>query len=409
MAGRIEKTVFISYRRTNSAWALAIYQNLTANGYDVFFDYLNIPSGDFEKIILENIKSRAHFIVILTPSALDRCKEPDDWLRREIETAINEKRNIIPLMLESFDFGSPATLESLTGKLENLKKYNALRVPSEYFFEAMAKLREQFLNVSLDGVLHPVSSTVQKAIREQKIAANKEPKVKQSQLTAQEWYEKGYKHDKANNVKEAIRCYTEAIRLNEDYAEAYCNRGNAYRDEENLEKAILDYTESIRLKPKNPNAYLGRGIAYSKRGNQKQAMLDLTEALKIKPNFSYAYNQRGNVYKDLGELHKALDDYSKAIYFKTDYAFAYNNRGHILSELGRIEEAIKDYNMAIKRDPRFAYPYKNRAILRKKKGENQLALVDARKFIELYRGNDENERQAVKKLISEINASLGRK
>jgi hypothetical protein len=54
MPGRIEKTVFISYRRTNLPWALAIYQELTHHGYDVFFDYLSIPSGDFEKIIVEN-------------------------------------------------------------------------------------------------------------------------------------------------------------------------------------------------------------------------------------------------------------------------------------------------------------------------------------------------------------------
>jgi len=85
---KIEKTVFISYRRTNVSWALAIYQYLTHQGYDVFFDYKSIASGDFEQIILANIKSRAHFLVILTPSALERCSEPNDWLRREIECAL---------------------------------------------------------------------------------------------------------------------------------------------------------------------------------------------------------------------------------------------------------------------------------------------------------------------------------
>jgi hypothetical protein len=34
----VEKTVFISYRRTNFAWAMAVWQNLTQNGYDVFID-----------------------------------------------------------------------------------------------------------------------------------------------------------------------------------------------------------------------------------------------------------------------------------------------------------------------------------------------------------------------------------
>ena len=33
---RVEKTVFISYRHTNAAWALAVSQNLTHHGYDVF-------------------------------------------------------------------------------------------------------------------------------------------------------------------------------------------------------------------------------------------------------------------------------------------------------------------------------------------------------------------------------------
>ena len=46
--GRIEKTVFISYRRTNFYTALAVYQDLTAYGYDVFFDYQSIDSGNFE-------------------------------------------------------------------------------------------------------------------------------------------------------------------------------------------------------------------------------------------------------------------------------------------------------------------------------------------------------------------------
>jgi len=112
---RIEKTVFISYRRTNIPWALAIFQNLTQYGYDVFFDYNGIASGDFEGVILGNITARAHFLVLLTPSALEHCGEPADWLRREIETALGSRRNIVPLMLEGFDFGSPKIASQLTG------------------------------------------------------------------------------------------------------------------------------------------------------------------------------------------------------------------------------------------------------------------------------------------------------
>jgi hypothetical protein len=58
---RVEQTVFLSYRRTNVPWALAIFQNLTHDGYDVFFDYKGISRGDFEQVILGNIRARAHF------------------------------------------------------------------------------------------------------------------------------------------------------------------------------------------------------------------------------------------------------------------------------------------------------------------------------------------------------------
>jgi hypothetical protein len=106
--GRVEKTVFLCYRRTNAPWALVIFKELTHHGYDVFFDYDGIAGGDFESVILGNITARAHFLVVLTPSALERCDDPEDWLRREIETALSSQRNIVPLMLEGFDFGDYA-------------------------------------------------------------------------------------------------------------------------------------------------------------------------------------------------------------------------------------------------------------------------------------------------------------
>ena len=169
---RIEKTVFISYRRTDISWALAVYQYLTGHGFDVFFDYTSIPSGDFEQIIVSNIRARAHFVLILTPTALDRCSDPNDWLRREIETALDEKRNIIPLFFEGFNFGSPSVARILTGKLDALDRYNGLEIPSGYFLEAMERLRTRYLNVPLTAVIHPVPEDVQKFVEEEQVAAN---------------------------------------------------------------------------------------------------------------------------------------------------------------------------------------------------------------------------------------------
>ena len=188
---RIEKTVFLSYRRTNIFLALAIFQNLTHHGYDVFFDYNGIASGDFERVILGNITARAHFLVVLTPSALERCTAPHDWLRREIETAMDNQRNIVPLMLEGFDFEAPTISNQLTGKLAALKRYNGLNVPADYFDAAMARLR-QYLNVPLAAVLHPASEPAQQAATAQKAAAAAAPAVQEEALSAQQWFERGF-------------------------------------------------------------------------------------------------------------------------------------------------------------------------------------------------------------------------
>src|SRR6516164_595755 len=146
--GRIEKTVFISYRRTDESWGLAVFENLTKHGYDVFIDYDGIASGNFEAVISENIKSRAHFLVLLTPTALERCSDPKDWMRREIEAALDSRRNIVPLMFEGFNF---STVSQLTGKLAALQQYNGLFVPMAYFPQALERLRNKFLNVPIDA------------------------------------------------------------------------------------------------------------------------------------------------------------------------------------------------------------------------------------------------------------------
>ena len=167
---RIQKTVFLSYRRADFPWAMAIYKHLTHNGFDVFIDYLGIASGDFETVILENIRARAHFLVILTRNALDRCVQENDWLRREIEESIASRRNIVPLFFDGFSFGDPAVVSRLTGKMSPLGRYNGVNVPPEYFEAAMERLCRSFLSVPSETVLHPPSAIAREAVKEQKIA-----------------------------------------------------------------------------------------------------------------------------------------------------------------------------------------------------------------------------------------------
>ena len=120
-----DKTIFISYRRDKGFYeARAIFQDLRAHGYDVFWDIESIDSGTFDTVILNQIAARAHFILVLTPGTLDRTSKKGDWLRREIEHAIDLERNIVPVTMKGFKIedGKPY----YTGKLKKLPRFNAL-------------------------------------------------------------------------------------------------------------------------------------------------------------------------------------------------------------------------------------------------------------------------------------------
>lgn len=338
--GQIEKTVFISYRHTNYWTALAIFQNLNANGYDVFFDYKSIPSGDFEQAIVENIKSRAHFVVILSPSALERCNEPGDWLRREMETAIDNQRNIIPLIMEGFDFGSPLTVKALTGKLADLKKYNAIGIPVEYFDDAMVKLRsEKYLNRPLKSVSHPISNTTKQITEKQKTAAIKATRVEKEQLSAQKWFERGVLFGQAKNHDEAFRCFDSAIRLKPNYAHAYLNRGLSQRYRGNLDDAIMDYSEAIRLDQNYVEAFNGRGVARRTKGDISGAFDDFNIAINIQPTNVEALHSRGNIFSIRGDELSALSDIRKASELAPEDGSIRGSFIRVLKSLGNKQEA----------------------------------------------------------------------
>ena len=430
---KVDKTVFISYRRTNKYHALALFKELGKRGYDVFLDYDFIKSGDFEQIILQEIEARGHFVIVLTPSALERCDNPGDWLRREIEHALLHKRNIIPLMFDGFDFDDAD--QYLTGKLQLVKKYNGLTVPFEYFDAAIDKL-ETFLAKPIDTILHPTPQQHKNQVKQAIEKAKVEPQPTHDELTAEQYFERAYNRDKTDYDGQ-IHDYTEAIRLNPDYAEAYNNRGLAYYQKEQYDRAIDDFCHAIRLRPDDANmlvnrglvynsigehdraiddfnkaiqlqpdhanAYINRGLAYSSKRQYDRAIDDFNEAIQLQPDDAGIYYNRGVAYGGILQYDLAIDDFNEVIQLQPDYAEAYNNRGWSYFCKYDYYRAINDYNTAIRLKPDGALIYRNRGIVYTRRGNLQRANDDYQKYIDLG-GEDPDE---VQKWIAENKRKMG--
>src|SRR3990172_934574 len=105
-------------------------------------------------------------------------------------------------------------------------------------------------------------------------------------LTATDWYSKGFAFEQSNNFSDAIDAYTNAIKLNSQYADAFNSRGNAYADLGNMQPAIKDYDKAIELSPLDAKVYSNRGLAYSDLGNMQQAIKDYNKAIELNPQLA---------------------------------------------------------------------------------------------------------------------------
>ena len=88
--------IFISYRRDGGEYTAKILRDhLQDAGYRTFFDVESLRSGNFNTKLYSVIDECTDFLLVLSPGALDRCKNEDDWVRREVEYALEKGKNVI--------------------------------------------------------------------------------------------------------------------------------------------------------------------------------------------------------------------------------------------------------------------------------------------------------------------------
>jgi tetratricopeptide (TPR) repeat protein len=328
--------------------AVALYQHLVNREMDVFYDIESIRAGQFDTIILNQIAARPYFLLVLTPGTLERCHDPGDWLRREIEQAISTRRVIVPVHTPNFEFGDLGRFLP-EGLGEAVRRFNGQELPQRWFKFAVQQLVEEFL-VPISAPRPAVSDRDQAVVDQMLQVAQAAPTITPVELSAQEYFERAFARP-SDDTAGKIADYDEAIRLKPDYHAAFNNRGIARNDKGDIEGAIADSDEAIRLKPDYAVAFCNRGIARKDKGDIEGAIADYDEAIRLKPDYHDAFNNRGIARGAKGDIEGAIADYDEAIRLKPDYAVAFYNRGIARGAKGDIEGEIADYDEAIRLKP----------------------------------------------------------
>lgn len=101
------------------------------------------------------------------------------------------------------------------------------------------------------------------------------------------WGAKGWCEFKSKQYDEAVKSYSQALKLNKKAAYHYW-RGNSYLEKGSSSFAIEDLKLSIKLNKSNKFSFYKLGVAYKHKGETESALEALNKAVEIDPGFKAA-------------------------------------------------------------------------------------------------------------------------
>ena len=150
------------------------------------------------------------------------------------------------------------------------------------------------------------------------VSCNKATTWKQTTpKTAEGYYFKGFGYLENGDYDSAIEAFTQAIKLDPNFAMAYNSRGNVYANTnawESLHMHLTTFEDFMKIpiclssllnSEPYPTSYV--------KGDYDLAIADYTQAIRLEPNFTAAYTNRGDAYVHKGDYDRAITDYESAL------------------------------------------------------------------------------------------------
>ncbi len=151
---------------------------------------------------------------------------------------------------------------------------------------------------------------------------------------------------------------------------AYNNAGVDEYKKMEYEKAIVLFSECLRLDPKFTSCYINRGNAFAERYSEnpveynfEYGINDFNKAIQLEPNVARRFYDRGVLYSGkfssflkitdeaITAMNGAIADFNKAILIDPRYEDAYLERGYVYKTAKQNDKAIADYQKVLELNP----------------------------------------------------------
>ncbi len=144
--------VFISYRRKNQPiYAQLLYVYLKAAGYRVFLDVQGLGSGHYDEQLYAILDEISDLVLVLPEGALERCREPGDWICKEVAYALRNGKNVVPFFAEC---RFPDNIE-LPEELEPLRTLQSTRYDAFFFEESLDRVKKYLVSRPVGAKTEP--------------------------------------------------------------------------------------------------------------------------------------------------------------------------------------------------------------------------------------------------------------
>ncbi len=198
----------------------------------------------------------------------------------------------------------------------------------------------------------------------------------------------GVRAQKIGRIDYAIKCYTEALNIQED-VETMNYLAGAYSVIHQTEKALEVLNRMVELEPDNIQSRLARVGLLFLLDKDEEVIADCLKAIELDETNPIPYYLKAKAQRTLGNRLDAMVCLTKAISLKADFMEAYLLRAEVLLIMRQGKEALEDVERAIALAPEEETAYLMRGQIYEFLDDNEAAATDYQRVLDLNPFNED--------------------